>query len=162
MLPAHPRTAQRTVLVAEDDDLVRVMTTNALMDAGFDVIGVGSAEEALGLAVMDVRFDALFTSIELGGALDGWELAESMREMRPAIPVFYACANAEAEHAPMRVPDSQWVTKPYSPLAVSLLMRTLLDPPRHTPDIMPAAPVAEASRQECVILPLRPRKVARG
>ena len=80
---------------------------------GFDVIAVSAAEDALGLAFMDVDFDLLFTDINLAGPLDGWELAESMREMRPALPIIYASGSASREEIATRPPTRIFVSKPY-------------------------------------------------
>lgn len=144
---------RKTILIAEADPLLMAMTAGALERAGFSVLAVASAEEALGFAFMDVPFNALFTGIELGGALDGWDLAEALRDMRPDLPVIYACANQEAQGSVMRVSESGWVPKPYSPIAIGVLMRDLLEPqPTHRPDIAPADP-----SQTAQILPFRRR-----
>lgn len=111
---------QPTILVVEDATSVRASMTEALESAGFDVIAVTAAEDAMGLAFMDVEVDLLFTGIGLSGPLDGWELAETMREMVPGLPVIYACDPAADNGA--RVPDSVIVSKPYDPLKICALI----------------------------------------
>jgi CheY-like chemotaxis protein len=130
--------AKPHILVVEDDALVSAMVRDALTYAGFEVTAVTAAEDALGLAVMDVGFDAVFTDIDLAGPINGWELAETLREMRPHLPVVYASARAPDPLA--RVPDSVFLAKPYSPLALCKLLREMLVPSTCAPDIAPAAP----------------------
>jgi DNA-binding response OmpR family regulator len=126
------------ILIVEDNALISAMVAEALMHAGFEVTAVTAGEDALGLAVMDVPFDALFTDIDLAGPMNGWELAESIREMRPGVPVLYASACADDTAA--RVPGSVFISKPYSPVALCASLRQLLKPVVCEPDIAPAAP----------------------
>lgn len=105
------------VLLVEDDVLIAELAAGALEGAGFEVTSVTAAEDGLGLAVMDVPFDALVTDINLAGALDGWELAEALREMQPGLPVVYASGGAE-DGDPRAVPDAAFVPKPYNPVAL--------------------------------------------
>ena len=137
MHPAVQDVAQPHILVVEDDALVAAMVCDALTYAGFGVTAVASAEDALGLALMDPPFDALFTDIELAGSIDGWELADTIREMRPHLPVIYASARPVDPLA--CVPDSVFLSKPYSPLALCTLLRQLLTPPSCAADIAPVA-----------------------
>jgi CheY-like chemotaxis protein len=129
---------RRHILVVEDNALVSAMIRDALEYAGFEVTAVEAAEDALGLAVMDVTFDLLFTDIELAGPIDGWELAEAMREMHADIPVVYASARAANRGPAGRVPNSVFVSKPYSPVALCAMIREMLTPSNCTPDIAPA------------------------
>lgn len=111
------------VLVVEDDPDIASLMTDALSIAGFEVSAVAAAEDALGLAVMDVPFDALLTDIDLAGPINGWELAETLREMRPHLPVVYTSGRARATSAV--VPDSVFVPKPYSPFGICRLLQQL-------------------------------------
>ncbi len=121
------------VLVVEDDTLVSAMIRDALEYAGFEVTNVIAGEDALSLAVMDVPIDLLLTDIELAGPMDGWELAEAMREMRGNVPIIYASAHANGTQ--MRVGNSLFLSKPYSQVAVCTMIRELLAPSTHQPDI---------------------------
>jgi CheY-like chemotaxis protein len=126
------------ILVVEDDALVSAMAEDALAYAGFDVTAVAAAEDALGLAVMDVPFDLIFTDINLAGHIDGIELADMLREMCPDIPIIYASAHT-VEPVTM-VPNAVFLPKPYSPVALCTQVRQMLGQQDHTPDIAPAKP----------------------
>lgn len=108
-----------TVLVAEDEAFIREMLVDALEEAGFEVVAVAAAEDALGFAVMDFAFDALVTDIGLDGPLDGWDLAATTREMRPDLPVVYASASAAADRATRGVAGAVFVPKPYNPVKLA-------------------------------------------
>jgi CheY-like chemotaxis protein len=127
---------KRHILLVEDDALVSAMMQDALEYAGFEVTAVIAAEDALSLAAMDVPLDLLMTDIELAGPMNGWELAEDMREMRGDIPIIYASAHVEPG-ASSQVGNSLFISKPYSPVAVCALIRELLTPSMCVPDIAP-------------------------
>lgn len=100
------------ILVVEDEFLIREMICDALEDCGFETIGVAAAEDALGLALTNVPFDVLFTDIDLGGPMDGWELAETLREMRPNLPVAYTSGGIVRDRSLM-VAGAVFFPKPY-------------------------------------------------
>ncbi len=98
------------VLVVEDEELIREIVVDAFQDAGFEVIEAATGEDALSHC-QDRKADVLFTDIRLPGQVDGWEVAERCRKLRPAIPVVYATGYSLAEHRP--VPGSRFFYKPY-------------------------------------------------
>jgi two-component system, response regulator PdtaR len=104
---------KNTVLLVEDEPMLSDMTRYAFMDAGFNVMAVGSAEEALGLAYCDVEFDLMFTDINLDGPMTGWELTESMHDMRPDLPIIATSGSASREEIAARVDGTSFVSKPY-------------------------------------------------
>ena len=98
------------VLIVEDDALVRETAAAALEDAGFDVVEVATGEDALAQARTGT--DAVLLDIQLPGRLDGWDVAERLREQRPDLPIVYA-SGAEPQ-APRDVAGSRFLRKPYS------------------------------------------------
>lgn len=110
-----PGEVQRTVLVVEDEELLREMISMALEDAGFLVIEAGTAEEGLGV-LMNRPVNALLTDIRLPGAMDGWQLAERARSIDPNLPVIYV--TGYSAHMPERVANSIFLRKPYMPSAI--------------------------------------------
>jgi CheY-like chemotaxis protein len=55
--------------------------------------------------------DVVFTDIQLGGHLSGWDLAEVMRAERPDIPVIYTSGTSVGRSR--MVPRSRFIAKPY-------------------------------------------------
>ena len=85
---------RRTVLLVEDDALIRMNTAEILEEAGFVVVDAGSAEEAMA-ALQTAPIDILLTDINLPGA-PGTELAARARELRPEVAVVFATGDASA------------------------------------------------------------------
>ncbi len=109
-----------SILVVEDDFLIREWVADSLSEQGFAVHRAGSAAEALrilGVAAVDV----LFTDINLPGAMDGMTLARRARELVPDVCVVYASARMMPEPQ-ARVPGSIFVPKPYVPTLIGRLL----------------------------------------
>src|SRR3954454_5971612 len=81
----------RTVLVVEDEPLVRETIVCELEDAGFGVLEAETAET--GLAILKQRpVSLLFTDIRLPASMDGCNLADAPPSPTPNLPVFNASA----------------------------------------------------------------------
>ncbi len=92
--------ATRTVLIVEDEWLVRMELAAAFHDERCAVLEAASAEDALmGLragTAGSAHIDLLVTDIRLSGPLNGWDLAAEARSLDPAIAVIYVSANPPA------------------------------------------------------------------
>lgn len=100
-----------SVLLVEDELLVRELAFEDLTEAGFDVTAASDGDEALALLREGHRFDLLFTDIRMPGDTDGWELAREAKELLPALKVIYATGLGEG---PQELPsDQRYVSKPY-------------------------------------------------
>lgn len=75
----------RTVLVVEDEILVRIVIAEELRDAGMRVIEVGSADEAMAHLRAGHKVDVVFTDIELPGSMNGFELARRLQADFPEL-----------------------------------------------------------------------------
>lgn len=105
-----------TVLLVEDDFLVRTIAVDALAHAGLDVVEAESGEEALALLRSASDIDVLLTDIGLSGMLDGWALALAARELSPALRVVYVTGADPRDGR--AVPGSLFISKPYTPAAL--------------------------------------------
>ena len=101
----------RTILLVEDDDLIRANTAETLQDAGFVVVHAVTAEEAM-TALQTAQIDVLVTDINLPGE-SGIELAGRARQLRPDLSIVFATGDGgmAADAADM---DAALLTKPYS------------------------------------------------
>lgn len=95
--------------------LLEVITAD-LEDAGFGVIQAATAEIALNILKADAPVDLLFTDIRLPGLMDGWQLAEAARTLRPGLPVIYATGFSQTP--PRLIEGSLFFPKPYRAAAV--------------------------------------------
>lgn len=75
------------VLVVEDEPLLRLFATDMIEDAGFEVIDVGNASEAI--AILEDRPDVriVFTDVDMPGGIDGIKLAACIRDRWPPIAI---------------------------------------------------------------------------
>jgi PAS domain S-box-containing protein len=76
-----------SVLVVEDNDDVRELAESMLAMAGYAVQSAPSGERALALLEGGARADLLFTDVIMPGGMNGLQLAERARALRPALPV---------------------------------------------------------------------------
>ena len=87
-------TGRLTVLLVEDDHLIRMTTADMLGDAGFVVVEAASAEDAL-TALQTAPVDVLVTDVNLPGA-SGPQLAARARSIKPSAVIIYATGDPGA------------------------------------------------------------------
>jgi CheY-like chemotaxis protein len=110
-----------TVLVVEDDALIRDLVSEELAEAGFQVLQVGDAHQAI--AVLEARQDIhlVFTDIDMPGSMDGIALAAAVRDRWPPVHIIITTGKAR----PMTIPaNALFISKPYLTKAVVSAMRT--------------------------------------
>ena len=84
---SQPKTS---VLVVEDESLIRMDAVYALEDDGFDVFEAGDGDEALALIDEGRRCDVLFTDVNMPGSMNGLVLADEICVRLPAVRVVVA------------------------------------------------------------------------
>ncbi len=82
-----------TVLVVEDEWLLRIDLVDAVEAAGMAVFEAAGASEALEHIETVPAIDILVTDIRLNEERDGWDVAEAFRRRHPQGDVIYASAN---------------------------------------------------------------------
>jgi CheY-like chemotaxis protein len=119
-----------TILVVEDDRDVRELAITVLEAAGHRVLEAASGDDAyrLLLAHPDLRIDLLFTDIVMPGRLDGIDLGNEARALRPQLKVLYATgfANLVREHREDEL-RGLVLTKPYRPGELVRAISELID-----------------------------------
>ncbi len=126
--PALPRGTE-TIVVVEDDTSVRELIVRLLERQGYRVFAFGSGPDALAW----VRGHAdtvhlLITDVIMPG-MNGRELAETVKSLRPAIRVLYASgytANVIVHHGVLK-PGVEFIAKPFAASALATRVRELLD-----------------------------------
>ncbi|MHA6347549.1 ATP-binding protein [Roseivivax sp. CAU 1761] len=105
----------KTILVVEDELLVRMVVVDTLEDSGFTVIEAGCGPEALEVLRSDAAIDLMLTDIGLPKGMNGRQLAEAARQLRPELKIIFATGYDEsaAAGAGMLVPDIEVVRKPF-------------------------------------------------
>ena len=120
--PPHPGAVTTTVLVVEDDFLVRLCAADALSDAGFDVLQAASGPDALRL-IEDGPVEVVFTDINMPGAFDGAGLARRVRHRWPEVALVITSGRG---HPEQDLGDACFLPKPYMPDNLPRLMEEVL------------------------------------
>jgi CheY-like chemotaxis protein len=114
-----------TVLVVEDEGLVRLDAAETLRDAGFAVLEAANAYDALAVVIGGEKVDLLFTDINMPGPIDGLELAKRVNRLKPRIHLLLT--SGKATPARGQIPDSgAFIPKPYSAEAVTRVVSAML------------------------------------
>lgn len=116
------------VLVVEDETLILLDLESALEEAGFEVVGVSNADQAI--AVFDEnpgKFKALLSDIRLGPGLSGWEVARHLRQRNATLPVVYVSGDSANQWGAKGVPNSIMISKPFFLPQVITAISTLLN-----------------------------------
>jgi len=114
-----------TVLVVEDEMLIRLSMIDVFSDAGFQVFEASHAEEAISvLQEHGSTIDVLFTDVNMPGANDGMDLARNVRRHWPWIGLLVTSGKATRSISEMP-PGSRFIPKPYHPMDAIEHMRKL-------------------------------------
>jgi CheY-like chemotaxis protein len=121
--------AGRTILVVEDDREVREVALAVIEAAGYRVLEAASGDDALRLlqAHPDLRVDVLFTDVAMPGRLDGIDLADVARSLRPGLQVLFATgfANLVRDNRDLDM-IGPVLRKPYRPADLRRALMALL------------------------------------
>lgn len=116
---------QPTVLVVDDEGLVRLDAVEILRDAGYAVVEADSAEQALAVVAGGAAVDVLFTDINMPGRMDGLELARLVSRLEPRIRLLLTSGKVRPQRS--EIPShGMFIPKPYSPEAVARAVDRML------------------------------------
>lgn len=113
---------QGTALLVDDEALVRMITADMLMDFGFEVVEVSSAEEALSLIEAGENPDVVVTDHLMPG-MSGAALADWLKAARPGLPVLIVSGYAEVEGIPT---DTARLSKPFRNVDLAASLAALI------------------------------------
>jgi CheY-like chemotaxis protein len=115
-----------TILVVEDEALIRMVIADHLRDAGFAVLEARSADEALRMLDEAQSIHIVFSDINLPGSNNGIDLAQWLRANRPAVPVVLT-SGVGARDMPAELRGAvPMIMKPYDLDVVLRRLKTLL------------------------------------
>jgi CheY-like chemotaxis protein len=126
---ASPRAAQgETVLVIDDEPTVRMLITEVLEELGYSAIEVGDGSAGLQVLRSDQRIDLLITDVGLPGGINGRQVADGAREVRPHLKVLFITGyaeNAVVGNGHLE-PGMQVLAKPFPMEALATRIRDLM------------------------------------
>jgi CheY-like chemotaxis protein len=122
-----PEPRSETILVVEDEVLVRMVIADYLRECGYRVIEAGSAEEAITVLTSPEPVEIVFSDVQMPGEMDGFGLATWIRRNQPWLKVLLTSGNARAattagdlcEEGPLE-------QKPYHPQTILTRIQQLL------------------------------------
>ena len=110
-----------TVLVVEDETLIRELVAEELEEAGYSVVVAHNADQAI--AILEDRQDIhlVFTDIDMPGSMDGVKLAAAVRDRWPPVHIIITTGKVR----PLEIPaNALFIPKPYVGKNVVAAMRT--------------------------------------
>jgi PAS domain S-box-containing protein len=116
-----------TVLVVEDEDVVRRLVRRSLELHGYNVLDVAHPHHAIELCrVHDGPIDALVTDIVMP-SLDGHALADRLAELRPSLRILYTSGYEQGDLSDETQCGAGFLAKPFTPESLAAKVRELLD-----------------------------------
>lgn len=126
ILPHAEKAWCPTVLVAEDEVLVRGVVADHLRDSGFRIIEAANAAEAVDILQSGEPVDLVFTDIAMPGIMNGAMLARWIYLHRSDVRVVLASGSVDSARA---FPGGRLFLKPYDLDQVETHIRDVLDWP---------------------------------
>ncbi|MCF5632451.1 PAS domain-containing protein, partial [Pseudomonas syringae] len=105
-----------TILIVDDEPTVRMLLTDALGDLGYTLIEAADSLAGLKLLRSDVHIDLLITDVGLPGGMNGRQMADAGREVRPHLKTLFITGYAEnaAIGDEQLGPGMRVLTKPFA------------------------------------------------
>jgi PAS domain S-box-containing protein len=118
-----------TVLVIDDEEVVRVLIVDVLKEADYRVLEAVDGPSGMAILQSDARIDLLITDVGLPGGLNGRQVADAARETRPDLKVLFITGyaeNAVIGNGHLE-PGMHLITKPFSMDAMGVRVREILE-----------------------------------
>jgi len=118
-----------TVLVIDDEPMVRMLMVEVLEEAGYRTIEARDGPSAMKLLQSDARIDLLVTDVGLPGGMNGRQVADAARTTRPGLKVLFVTGyaeNAVIGNGHLDV-GMQVITKPFAVTALATKVREIID-----------------------------------
>lgn len=128
MTPTKRSDPEATVLVVDDEVIVRSAIAEYLRDCGYRVLEAAHAGDAIiVLQSNTLRIDAVLSAVELAGPMDGFGLSRWVREHRSDVEMILAGTPARAAASAAELCDNgPTLSRPYDPQAVHDHVKRLL------------------------------------
>jgi CheY-like chemotaxis protein len=124
---SEARGGREHVLVVEDEALVRDHVVGVLRELGYRVTAAANGTQALAVLATNADVDLLFTDVVMPGGLNGRQLADAARELRPGLSVLFTSGYAEDVLGGRTERGVQLIGKPYRHDELAAKLRAVLD-----------------------------------
>jgi PAS domain S-box-containing protein len=118
-----------TVLIIDDEEPIRMLVSDVLTEAGYQVLDAGDGVAGLKILNSDTRIDLLITDVGLPGGFNGRQVADAARQTRPGLKVLFVTGYAEnaAVGAGQLGAGMQVITKPFAMTALAQRVRAIIE-----------------------------------
>jgi CheY-like chemotaxis protein len=120
-----------SVMVVEPDVLVRMTIADYLRECGYRVVEAITAEEALSILGAGVKVDTILSAVKLQGGIDGFALAQRIREGFGGIEVILTTGYAMTAKKAGELCEQRPGKRPYHPDLIVDRLKLLFE--RHRP-----------------------------
>jgi len=120
-----------TVLLVDDDEIVRATVASMLESLGYEVLTASSGVEALSILENGTAIALLFTDVVMPGPISGRKLAERAVEINPAIKILFTSGyteNSIVHHSRLDT-GVEFLSKPFDRERLAVKVRRVLDGP---------------------------------
>jgi len=120
--------AGETVLVVDDEPTVRMLVAEVLTDLGYTALEAVDGPAGLKILNSDLRVDLLITDVGLPGGMNGRQVADAARGVRPGLKVLFITGyaeNAVLSHGHLD-PGMHVLTKPFAMDVLASRIRDLM------------------------------------
>ena len=120
-----------TILLVEDEDAIRMLIAEILRKAGYSVLQAADGPAGLRIIQTENRIDLLISDVGLPGGLNGRQVADAGRVLRPELKILFLTGYAEnaAVGNGMMATDMQVMTKPFDVEVLTNKVREMLMTP---------------------------------
>ncbi|HEY4971870.1 MAG TPA: response regulator [Steroidobacteraceae bacterium] len=124
-----PKERTPTILIVDDEVLIRMAVSDFLQECGFKVLEAGTAAEAIEMIQSNQStLDIVFSDIRMPGEMDGFGLSKWIRQNRPGLPVILASGDAKKSDAAHELcAEEPFLRKPYDLQFVVAQIRQTLE-----------------------------------
>ena len=129
-LGPEPAAARATLLLVEDEPSVRAIAADYLRELNYLVLEAEDAPRAIELLRRTPVLDLLVTDVGLPNGMNGRQLADAGRELKPALPVLFITGYAGDADIDNLAPGMRIARKPFTLPALAVQIAAMLDRPR--------------------------------
>jgi PAS domain S-box-containing protein len=125
----HTPEGSETILLVEDDPVVRDLVSRTLLRQGYTVLEAKNGLDAIEIANQHLGFIHLLLTDVIMPGMNGKELSQQLRTARPLMRVLFMSGYTDDIIAPHGVlePDVAFIQKPLSPTNLARRVRALID-----------------------------------